>query len=375
MLRTLLRKTVKLNPETSTLANIRNNVQFVLERVAGSKLINTDARYIIWLLDFLSSLGMDIEAIAANNGIDRTALQDPSALVSATQHRGLLTDAQRYYRGTDLGLALGLQRSIATLDQLAYLMMSSATLREASNAGLKYQNYSGRFSGSLVVTSFSEIQSEGCYQIDAKPELGELRLLAIEDILANIVTTCRWVLGEALPIKKLRCNYPAPSHATRYQTIFQCPVEFDAPATQLFFDAAILDQPLPQSSPQSAELYKKICEEKSIARNQGDIAWRLWQIIVEDPANPPCLHDAAQQLHCSSRTLSRKLLAQGWKYQQLIDQVREVHARRYLSDPTLSITRIGQQLGYADSPGFHRAFKKWTGLSPRAFREALFAVR
>jgi AraC-like DNA-binding protein len=318
---------------------------------------------------------MDVDAMAASNGISRTALQAPNALVSAKQHRALLSDAQQCYHGTDLGLALGLQRSIATLDHLAYLMMSSATLREASTAGLKYQNYSGRFSGSLVVTSFSEIGAEGCYQIDVKKDLGDLRLLAIEDILANIVTTCRWVLGRALPITKLRCNYPLPLHAARYAEIFQCPVEFDAPVTQVFFDAAILDQPLPQSSPQSAILYRKLCEEQSIARNQGDIAWRLWQIIVEDPAHPPSLRDAALQLHCSSRTLSRKLLAEGWQYQQLIDQVREIHARRYLSDPTLSVTRIGQQLGYADSSGFHRAFKKWTGLSPRAFRKALFTVR
>jgi AraC-like DNA-binding protein len=318
---------------------------------------------------------MDVDAIAANNGISHATLQGLNASVSARQHRGLLSDAQQCYQGSDLGLALGLQRSIATLDQLAYLMMSSATLREATNAGLRCQNYSGRFSGNLVVTSFSEIQSEGCYQIDAKQDLGDLRLLAIEDILTNIVTTCRWVLGHALPITKLRCNYPAPPHAARYQCIFQCPVEFDAPATQLFFDAAILDQPLPQSSPQSAALYKKLCEEQSIARNQGDIAWRLWQIIVEDPARPPSLQDAARQLHCSNRTLSRKLLAQGWQYQHLIDQVKEIHARRYLSDPTLSITHIGQQLGYANSSGFHRAFKKWTGLSPRAFREALFTVK
>lgn len=269
---------------------------------------------------------------------------------------------------------MGLQRSIATLDQLAYLMMSSATLREATNAGLKYQNYSGRFSGNLVVTSFSEIQSEGCYQIDAKAELGDLRLLAIEDILTNIVTTARWVLGRALPITKLRCGYPAPPHANQYENIFQCAIEFGAPATQLFFDAAILDQPLPQSSPQIARLYQKLCEEKSIALNQGEIVWRLWHIIVEDPARPPSLRNAALQLNCSSRTLSRKLSAQGWTYQQLIDQVRAIHARRFLSDPTLSITRIGQRLGYADSSGFHRAFKKWTGLSPRAFRDALFAA-
>ncbi len=318
---------------------------------------------------------MDVDIIAANNGVSLVALQDANALVTAEQYRGLLNDAQKYYQGTDLGLSLGLQRSITTFDQFAYLLISSATLREATNAGLKYQNYSGRFSGKLVVTSFSEIQSEGCYQIDAKPELGDLRLLAIEDILTNIVTTCRWVLGQGLPITRLRCNYSPPPHAERYQEIFQCPVEFDSPVTQLFFDATILDQPLPQSSPQSAALYKKLCEEKSIERNQGDIAWRLWQIIVEDPAQPPSLKSAAEQLHCSSRTLSRKLSAQGWQYQQLIDQVREIHARRYLSDPTLSITRIGQRLGYANSSSFHRAFKKWSGLSPRAFRESLFSVR
>lgn len=337
--------------------------------------INTDVRYIIWLLDFLASLDIDIDFISENNGLNRCVLQEPNVLVSAKQHRGILSDAQQCYKGSDLGLILGLRRSIATHDQLAYLMISSATLRDASKAGLKYQNYSGRFSGNLLVTSFSEIQSQGCYQIDAKAELGELRLLAIEDILANIVTTSRWVLGQPLPLTKLRCNFPAPPHSESYQSIFQCPVEFDSPATQLFFDADILDKPLPQSSPQSVTLYAKLCEEKSITRNHGDIAWRLSQIIAQDPSNPPNLNKAALKLHCSQRTLSRKLSAQGWRYQQLIDQVREIHARRQLSNPSLSITLIGQQLGYADSSGFHRAFKKWTGLSPSAFRQALFSVR
>ncbi|MGJ8630701.1 MAG: AraC family transcriptional regulator [Glaciecola sp.] len=326
----------------------------------------------MWLLDFLSSIGMDSQAIAAKNGIYDTQHYGHDTLISAQQHKGVLLDAMHAYSGTDLGLTLGLQRSIATHDQLAYLMLSSASLREASNTGLKYQNYSGRFSGNLVVTTFSEIQAQGCYQINARDALGELRLLAIEDILANIVTTARWVLGQALPITKLRCDYPAPAHAVRYESIFQCPIEFDASATQLFFNAEILDKPLPQASPQSVMLYKRLCEEKSITHSHGDIAWQLSQIIVENPASPPSLHDAAIRLHCSSRTLSRKLLAQGWRYQQLIDQVKEIHARRHLSDPTLSITRIGQQLGYADSAGFHRAFKKWTGFSPRAFRQALF---
>ncbi len=94
--------------------------------------------------------------------------------------------------------------------------MSSATLRESNEVGLRYQNYPGRFSGDLIITSFSEIGGEGCYQIHAKPALGELRLSAIEDILTSILTTCRRVLAKNLPMTRLRCEYPAPPHAERY---------------------------------------------------------------------------------------------------------------------------------------------------------------
>ncbi|TDG11268.1 AraC family transcriptional regulator [Seongchinamella unica] len=326
----------------------------------------------IWLFDFLSSQGLNTETLAKKNNIGAAQLQDPDSAVTAEQHQGVLRDAQLASKDSALGLRIGLHRSMATLDQLAYLMMSSATLRESSTVGLRYQNYSGRFSGGQIVTSFSELKGEGCYQIQAQASLGELRLLAVEDILANIVTTCRWVLGKNLPITRLRCDYPAPPHAALYETIFNCPIQFDSAATQLFFDASILDQALPQASPRSAALYEAMCERKSISRNQGAVAWRVWQMIVDNPADPLRFDQVAEKLNSSSRTLSRKLLEQGWTYQQLLDQVREIHARRYLSDPTLSVTQIAHSLGYADSSGFQRAFKKWTGHSPKRYRNAIF---
>ena len=188
----------------------------------------------VWLLDFLSSLGLDAQEIARNNGVSPAQLQNLENVVTRDQHRGVLREALLASNDTGLGLKLGLQRSIATLDQLAYLMMSSATLRQSNEVGLRYQNYPGRFSGDLIITSFSEIGGEGCYQIHAKPSLRELRLLAIEDILTNIVTTCRWVLGANLPMTRLRLDYPAPPHAASYNSIFQCPIQYDTPATQLF---------------------------------------------------------------------------------------------------------------------------------------------
>jgi len=325
-----------------------------------------------WLMDYLKSQGLDTDSLADRHGIDPTTLHLPDARINAEQHSGLLSDALTESGNSALGLELGLHRSMATLDQLAYLMMSSATLRSSIEQGLKFQNYPGRFSGFQLITSFSEIEQQGCYQIHAHDSLGELRLLAVEELLAAIVSTSRWVRGRPLPITGLRLDYPAPPHRKRYEEIFDCPLHFGSSAIQLFFESDILDEPLPNASPQSAGLYARLCEETSISRNQGDMAWRVWQIIVDRASEPPTLEQCASELHCSPRTLSRKLQAQGWQYQQLIDQVREIHARRYLSNPTLSITQIGHLLGYADSSGFHRAFKKWTGISPSEFRENLF---
>ncbi len=331
--------------------------------------MNTDARYIIWLLDFLRQRGVDTEALCSVHQL--SDLQSLDVSISSTTHRSLLADAVRLTGDTGLGLKLGYQRSLATYDQLAYLIMSCSTLREAVEKGLKYQSYPGRFSGQSIITTFSEIEGLGCFQINVKDDLGDLRLLAIEDLLSNILTTTRWVLDRALPVIKLRCDYSQPDHVADYQRIFDCELQFDTPVIQLFFDAAILDMPLPNASPQSAQLYEALCEEQSIRRQGGNLAWRLWPMIVKDPANPPDLTQAAEVLCCSPRTLRRRLQSEGWHYQQIIDRVREIQARRALSDPTLPITQIALQLGYSDHSGFLKAFKKWVGLTPTEFRNRL----
>ncbi len=253
----------------------------------------------IWLLDYLVSLGVDASALAQRNGIIMGELHQADARISEANHKAVLREAQKLFPGQSLGLKLGVNRSMATLDQLAYLMMSSATLRQSIQQGLRFQNYPGRFSGFQLITSFSEIDGQGCYQIYARGTLADLRLLAVEELLATIVSTSHWVLGHALPITKLKLDYSAPIHSNEYPPIFKAPIEFDSAAIQLFFDARVLDLPLPHASPQSAALCARLCEETSISRSQGDMAWRVWQIITDNPAEPPSLDECAAMLHCS----------------------------------------------------------------------------
>ena len=82
----------------------------------------------------------------------------------------------------------------------------------------------------------------------------------------------------------------------------------------------------------------------------------------------PTIGQVAGQLHISVRTLQRKLKAEGFIFQDILDQLRKDFAIKYLSNPDLSIGEVAFLLSYADASAFVRAFKRWTGKTPGEWR-------
>ena len=83
----------------------------------------------------------------------------------------------------------------------------------------------------------------------------------------------------------------------------------------------------------------------------------------------PSLKSIGRDLGMSSRTLQRRLTDEGVSFQRLLDDTRKGTARRYLADSTLAIGEIAYLLGYSEAAAFHRAFKRWYGQTPDAFRK------
>lgn len=82
----------------------------------------------------------------------------------------------------------------------------------------------------------------------------------------------------------------------------------------------------------------------------------------------PSLEETARHLSTSTRNLQRQLTALNTTYSLVIDELRAEEARRLVHDQTLSVTEIAFLLGYSESRAFLRAFKRWTGESPKRFR-------
>jgi YesN/AraC family two-component response regulator len=84
----------------------------------------------------------------------------------------------------------------------------------------------------------------------------------------------------------------------------------------------------------------------------------------------PALPHMAARLHMSARTLHRRLDEEGTAFRQVVDEVRRELAERHLRERVLPIGEIGFLLGFSESSAFHRAFKRWTGWRPLAYRQA-----
>jgi AraC-like DNA-binding protein len=89
----------------------------------------------------------------------------------------------------------------------------------------------------------------------------------------------------------------------------------------------------------------------------------------------PAIGAVAAALAMSPRTLQRRLAHDRTSYRELVSEVREDLAREYLTESRLSISEIAFVLGFSDVSTFHRAFKRWTRQTPRAYRHRVGTAR
>jgi len=92
------------------------------------------------------------------------------------------------------------------------------------------------------------------------------------------------------------------------------------------------------------------------------------------PSGTPKDDEIAKALLLSARTFQRKLAEQGTNFTELLGQVRRELAEHYIADPDIPVTEISYLLGFSDVSSFSRAFKRWTGTPPAAFRDRVAAA-
>ena len=257
---------------------------------------------------------------------------------------------------------------------LCHALVGRATVERALRQGLR------GFSLFLddIGVALSIEGGEALLCIDNRVEGADARRFADETLLVMVHALLCWLVGRRVPLSRLEWGHPRPPHADEYRRMFSPTLSFGSPATVARFDARVL-RAATAVTPASLQTFLRHAPQsvflKQVHHGGGRGGWaervrrQLRRELMEaSPTEALTLDALARQWSLSPATLRRRLDDEGAGWQALKDEVRRDLAIHRLADPRQSIEDIAAQLGFNDASSFHRAFRKWTGAAPGAYR-------
>lgn len=320
-------------------------------------------------LQLMQALGYPAQQCLAGTGLQ------PQDLVHTEHYTGFSLEQEfRFHRNLLelsgdplLGLQLGGGYSPEHYGLFGYAFLSAATLRHALTIARSY----GPLSFTLFKIDFQVSGAAASLQFAPNIHIpADLVRYYVDRDLAAVAHGGAGILPEALDLIEVSLIHNATADRRAYEDYFSCPVSFGASTSELRFAAAILETPMPMRDADTSSLCQQQCQFllARMSKSSGFID-NVRQLIVARPGFFPDIDYIAEKLNMTSRTLRRKLDAEGSSYQQILTELRYQLAREYLSTSSLPLEEISVLLGYNSPGNFTNAFKRWHGSSPSRFRQ------
>ena len=190
----------------------------------------------------------------------------------------------------------------------------------------------------------------------------------------------RWVSGRDLAPVKVEMPCPPPGQPQPFLDFIGGPVQFRAAECRELMPADWLNWANPNADPPIHDLMSTMARRQWQARLEDKDALRVWVAqairLALDRGDIPTLAHICREMADSGlsahppRHVQRQLSAQGLNFKGLVEEARKERALMQLRQTDLPLARIAAEAGYAETSSFHRAVRRWTGMTPLAVREA-----
>ncbi|WP_051687204.1 AraC family transcriptional regulator [Microbulbifer sp. HZ11] len=180
-----------------------------------------------------------------------------------------------------------------------------------------------------------------------------------------------WLIDRTILLERVHLAFPPPDYPEEYADMFPCRHYFHQQETCLVFNTRYLSMPLVRDAQQLSEFLSR-APECLLSQYKSDNSYtgRIRRMLQSDNSiENLSLDDVAERLYTSPQTLRRRLKDEGNSWQDIKDSVRRDMAMYQLKGQETAVAEIAERLGFSEPSAFNRAFKKWTGLAPGAYRE------
>lgn len=191
-----------------------------------------------------------------------------------------------------------------------------------------------------------------------------------ECLFSAIVTILSAVCKQPIRPTRVCFAWPSPGRTDIYATVFKAPVYFGTRSTALEFSNDTLDTSIPYADERLLATLTRYADSQLDAIHEPDTWTNKVKTIVTHSSLSIDLDisTVSDNLGIGPRTLQQKLKSEGTRYQSIIRDIKISIAKEYLSNRTIPLSEIALLLGYSEQSAFNHAFKQWTGLTPRQFR-------
>ncbi|MEL6109435.1 MAG: AraC family transcriptional regulator ligand-binding domain-containing protein [Planctomycetota bacterium] len=326
-------------------------------------------RFAAAIVNYAVGLGISMETISRETGIKRIALIDQESRIPDTTIPKLwrLISQSKGNASNSIHMALATAPSI--LGPCEHLLRYSQTFRHGLDAAVRFGKVVAD-RAELTVTDFDmSVGIEFWHPLD---ELdggygGELGIA----MFARLAEECledNYLLGVDFAHSPL-------GELSSYEKFFGVPIRFNESRSRLLYRRDSLNRSMKDADAHLFEYVKtniELLEDRWLIPGDRDMISQIYEAVrINAELGKFSVEELAITLGVSLRKLQREAKAHDLTVSSILDDAREVLAREMLADPQLKIDDIAAALDYSDARAFRRAFTRWTGETPAAFRKSL----
>jgi AraC-like DNA-binding protein len=318
------------------------------------------------LIELAVAKGASRKTLTERSEIDPSKLQDQDNRVPFAKYVALMRAGKELCRDPALALHFGEAFDFEDLSIVGLIGMASETMAEAFEQLSRYARLAVEVDCSGTDRFILKRIAGQLWIVDTRRNANDFPELT-ESTFARMVCSFRRAFGEPHFLKAVHVTHPAPAYRAEYDRVLRLPVVFESDKNALLADDALLTWRNPNASryvfgilsAHAEELLKRLERSKS---TRGQVESLLMPTLHTGEAN---MITIANKLGLSRQTLFRKLKTEGVTFEKVLDELRHTMALYYLRGRQVSVNETAYLVGFSEPAAFSRAFKRWTGSSPR----------
>ncbi len=329
--------------------------------------VSVSVRSVRPVLGYLASQGYDTGKLLDDVGLDAATFNDADARIPHIAAVAVWDAARDVTGDATIGIHAAEAIRPGIFGALEYALRTSPTLGRGIERLCRYH---------LVYHDVAEValdvSGEYATLSHRLPLPGGAPRSVAEFILTGWLVVARQATGNACAPVEVRFPFAEPADTSEHQRVFRAPLRFDRDHSALVWPRQTLDllmlgadamlQPIVEGQ------VRALLQQLPGGESATDAVRR--SLAQELCDGEPTLERVAARLHMSARTLHRRLEDEGVTFRRVLADARRELAERHLSDSRLAVGEIAFLLGFSEPSAFRRAFKRWTGQQPAAFRQA-----